>query len=89
MLETKRRSSHRAFGIGKTTRIECLGWLWSDLNSTHLNRLRQLPHQVVKQLVWGWAKVEVFRDSLCHHWMGVGQPQICRNFTKFPDDILL
>ncbi len=63
--------------------------LWSDLNSTHLNCLRKLPHQIVEYLVWCRSEIEVFWHCLCHLWVSWRQPPLCWDFNEFSDNVLL
>ncbi len=43
--------------------------MWSDMNFTHLQCLSELPHQVIKHLVWCWSNIEVARNSLGDLWI--------------------
>ncbi len=50
--------------------VEYFKQMWSDMNSTHLERLGDLPHKVIEGLMWRWATVEIARHCLCHLRIG-------------------
>ncbi len=66
----------------------CRTGMWSDMKFTHLKRLGDLPHKVVKDLMWCRATVKIVRHSLCHLRVGDWQAPLTGDLEQFPHYIL-